>query len=260
MYVKKSLGQHFLFSVPLINNIIDAAGSIDGINVLEIGPGKGNMTREILKRKPGRLIAVEYDHNLMSCLADIQQSPEVSLLFDNALYIKEEELLSRPAKVIANLPYNISVALIVKWLELGNLFESITVMMQKEVAYRICATPRTKSYGMLSILCQISSDIVHNLDVPPEAFTPQPKVHSSVITLYPKNKKMLFKLNVLKRISQVLFSRRRKQLSSAFDLLFSSPQEVCVRLKINPNSRPEELSVEQFCQLSLEVLRDDIPS
>ncbi len=158
---KKSLGQNFLLSQEVAKKVVDLAGDLEGFNVIEIGPGYGSLTREILKRNPKSLLSIEKDSNLVKQHNQLLNyyPKKYRIIQADALFITEKNLIEHPVKVIANLPYNVSVALFLKWLNNINFFTSFTLTFQKEVANRIAAKPNSKNYGYLSIISQLLCDI-----------------------------------------------------------------------------------------------------
>ncbi len=162
---KKSLGQNFILSSEITKKIVALAGSLENFNVIEIGPGYGALTREILVHNPKSLLSIEKDRDLVKHHDQLlnEHQGKYRIIEADALHIIEEELIERPVKVIANLPYNISVALFLKWLDSIKFFTSLTLMFQKEVADRITARPNSKDYGPLSVLSQLLCDIKRNL-------------------------------------------------------------------------------------------------
>jgi len=250
----KKLGQNFLLDQNLINKIIKSSGDLKGKTVLEVGPGPGGMTRALLYAG-AYVTVIEKDRRFIKILQELKTicNGRLNIIEADALEIKEEELFKNldPIKIIANLPYNIATGLLIKWLNKISLFESMILMFQKEVAERIVAKPKTKSYGRISIFSQWLCEIDLQFNIKPEAFFPPPKVISSVITLLPR-KEPLAKANrvVLEKICKTTFGQRRKTLKSSLKQITTNPETALQAAYIEPSRRPEELSVEEFCTLS----------
>ncbi len=245
----KSLGQHFLLDTNLIDRIARAAGPFDGINVIEVGPGPGGLTRSLLAHGAAHVSAVEKDARCVAALNDLMRASDgrLSVMSGDALTIDVATLVPTPRRIVANLPYNISTVLLLQWLAQIQDFDRIVVMLQKEVAERLVAKPSTKAYGRLAVATQWRCDVRIEFNVDPQAFTPPPKVVSSIVTLTPRAEPLApAEWRWLEAVTAAAFNQRRKMLRSAlkswaFD--FDS-------LGINPEARAEELSVEQFCKLA----------
>ena len=245
---KKRFGQHFVSCVELLNRIVSAAGDIEGYDVLEVGPGKGSLTQCILGRNPNSLVAIEFDKDLEK----YHTGGGYKFLIGDALLVNERELVNKPVKIIANLPYNISVPLIFKWLEMGDFFSSITVMLQKEVAMRISAKVCSSDYGRLSIMSQLKSHIRWHFNVLPEFFNPKPKVDSAVITLTPYSEPMYeYKASSLDSLLRMLFNHRRKMIKASLRRYLSDVEELLMNNGIDPKKRPQELTIQELARLSL---------
>ncbi len=250
---KKWLGQNFILSSDITDKIVALAGDLKDFNIIEIGPGLGSLTRSILKSNPKHLLSIEKDESLIKehdkLIADYKS--KYCIFNADALHVKERELIDQPVKVIANLPYNVSVVLLLKWLEDINFFTSLTLMFQKEVADRIVAKPNSKSYGRLSILTQLFCDVHKEFDLKPAVFFPQPKVDSSVITITPLSiPRFLVDINTLKKVMNVVFNKRRKMLSTSLKEIVCDVSVVLDAAGIQGNERPEDLNIEQFCKLA----------
>jgi 16S rRNA (adenine1518-N6/adenine1519-N6)-dimethyltransferase len=252
----KLLGQHFIYDEDLLKKIVNTAGNITNYNVLEIGGGIGTLTRTILESKPISLTTIEKDIRFKD------QHDNLKKNYDNYQYITDDvfnykihDIIPKPAIIIANLPYNISSVLLLKLLEQINHFEFLVLMFQKEVAQRITAKPRTKSYGTLSVLTQILCDVNYEFEVSPESFVPQPKVQSAVVKITPyKEQKYEFNDLSLKEILKIGFSQRRKMIKSSLWTIFKNEQEMQRIFKIcdiNETSRLEELNIAKMAELSL---------
>lgn len=252
MKAKKRLGQHFLCSDDIIHNIIQASNTITNVNVLEIGPGIGNLTKEILANKPAKLCSIEIDKDLSpyhNKLLSIYKNYE--LIFDNALTIQETDLLPQPIKIIANLPYNISTELLFKWLSNITVFSDLTLMFQKEVAERIAASHGSKKYGKMSVMVQLLCKVEYLFDVPKHFFSPTPKVDSAVIKITPYDNP-LFEVEIksLQTILRILFCYRRKMIYTILRKQFDNVEIILSTLDIDRTLRPEQLSIKQLCDLT----------
>lgn len=247
---QKKLGQNFIFDASLCDKIVRTIPSIEGKIVLEIGPGPGGLTRAILASKPAKLIVIEKDPRCLELLQDIQKSyPNLEIIQADALKIKLPDLIKEgKICIISNLPYNIGTELVFRWLEYPELIESMTLMLQKEVVDRICAKSGSKTYGKLSVMCQILTDTKKEFDVSPAAFYPPPKVHSAIITLTPKkpylDKELVEKVRA---ITHDAFTARRKMLRTS---LKSVPDEVFAKLGIIQTARAESLSPEDYLNIA----------
>ena len=246
---KKSLGQHFLLDGNLTDRIVRAAGNLASLTVIEIGPGPGGLTRSLLAEGSAQIIAIERDPRCLAALEELREvfPDHLTIVAADALKTDITALSPVPRKIVANLPYNISTALLLRWLPLAGEIEGMTLMFQKEVADRLIAEPSTKAYGRLSIMTQWlwQADLAFNVDK--RAFTPPPKVTSSVITLTPRPEP-LAKANWqdLETVTAAAFGQRRKMLRSSLKSLDINIEET----GIDPTRRAEELSVEEFCGLA----------
>ncbi|MDM8335150.1 16S rRNA (adenine(1518)-N(6)/adenine(1519)-N(6))-dimethyltransferase RsmA [Wolbachia pipientis] len=250
---KKSLGQNFILSREVTKRIVVLAGNLEDFNVIEIGPGYGALTREILAHNPKSLLAIEKDSNLEQYHNQLlsEHQGKYRIIEADALHVVEEELIERPVKVIANLPYNVSVALFLKWLNNIKFFTSLTLMFQREVADRIIARPNSKDYGSLSVLSQLICDIRKEFDIEPKEFFPRPNVYSSVVTVNPlPTRKFAVNLEALTRLTRTVFAHRRKMLRNSLQNITSYTEAILENAKLSGNERPENLTVEQFCLLT----------
>ncbi len=250
---RRALGQHFLLDLNLTARIARAAGDLDRGTVIEIGPGPGGLTRALLAAGARRLIVIERDERFLAALEELAAvySGRLELLPGDALEIDAAALGEPPRKIVANLPYNISTALLLLWLEKIQAFESLTLMFQKEVADRLTARPRSKDYGRLSVLTQWLTEIRRLFDVPPRAFTPPPKVTSTVVQLIPRPEPLCpADKGCLERITATAFGQRRKMLRQSLRPLGRDVAALLAAAGIPETARAEELSVEQFCALA----------
>ncbi len=256
---EKSLGQNFLLDLNLTGRIARCPGSLEGETVLEIGPGPGGLTRAILSAGVEKLIAIEKDTRCLAPLQDVTDAfgGRLTVINGDALKIDETELLGTKAHIIANLPYNVATPLLIKWLKKREHFKSMTLMFQKEVGDRITAVPRTKSYGRLSIICQWLCEVSPQFDISPRAFTPPPKVTSTVVKLVPRETPIYpADLKILEKTVAAAFGQRRKMLRASLKPLGGPAEEYLLAAGIKPTQRAEELSVEEFCRLS-EIYRQN---
>jgi len=256
---KKSLGQNFLLDLNLTAKIARFAGDLSGADVLEIGPGPGGLTRGLLAEGARRVLAIEKDPRCMPALAEIAAAYPDRLLAINgdALTVNPLTHLSPPIKIAANLPYNVGTELLVRWLtppEWPPYWESLTLMFQREVAQRIVAGPGTKAYGRLALLAQWRTDPKIVMDLPPEAFSPPPKVNSAVVHLtalpaprYPADP------GTLNKVVAAAFNQRRKMLRSALKSLHPQIEDHLNAAGIKPTERAEQVDLEAFCALARQL-------
>jgi len=251
---KKSLGQHFLLDLNVTQKIARAADVGPGDAVLEVGPGPGGLTRALL-RAGALVFAVERDERCIAALEDLKPHypNRLVVVAADALAIDEGIVLHKaaPVKIVANLPYNISTELLVKWLKAGPaLWRSMALMFQKEVADRILAAPGSKTYGRLSVMAQAASRPTRAFDLPARAFTPPPKVASGVVLFAPPSKRPPG-LDALEAVTKAAFGQRRKMLRSSLKPVFGDElEDVLDELGVKKTDRAENLSVAQFLQLA----------
>ena len=252
---KKSLGQNFLVDNNIISKIVNT-GSIENNFVLEIGPGTGNLTKAIIKRKPKKLFVIEKDNDL-SINLNQNYKDQLTIINDDVLNFDEKKLSSEKLSVFGNLPYNISTEILCKWIlnikENNFWFECLILMFQKEVADRIIAQYNTKNYGRLSILSNWKLKIKKICDVKSSSFYPKPKIDSSVLLFLPKLD--FFPLTdpkSLEKLTRTFFMHRRKMLKKSYNLLFNGNINVANKLNIDLNLRPQNLNFETYYKLSKE--------
>ncbi len=253
---KKALGQNFLLDLNLTARIARAAGDLTACDVLEIGPGPGGLTRGLLAEGARHVLAIEKDVCCLPALAQIAAAypGRLTVIEGDALAIDPLIHLTPPIRVSANLPYNIGTELLVRWLtppDWPPFWQSLTLMFQREVAERIVALPGGKAYGRLAILAQWRCDVRIVLDLPPQAFTPPPKVSSSVVHLtalpqprYPANPA------TLSRVVAAGFNQRRKMLRASLKGISPAIEAHLVSVGIPPTERAEQVSIEAFCALA----------
>ena len=251
---KKSLGQNFLIDKNIIEKIINIT-NIENKIVLEVGPGTGSLTSFILKKKPKKIFVIEKDTELAINLKD-KFNNQIIIVNDDVLKIDETNLFNDKVTVFGNLPYNISTEILTKWII--NLkdkfwFECLILMFQKEVADRIIAEFNTSNYGRLSIISNWKLNVKKIFDIKPGAFSPKPKIDSSLLFFQPKKK--FIKINDpnnLEKVTRVFFNQRRKMIKKPFNQLFNGDQKVLDKLKINLNLRPQNLDLETYYKLASE--------
>ena len=248
---KKSLGQNFLIDREVLEKIISTA-DINNKEILEIGPGSGNLTKYILNQKPKKLYVVEKDDNLALLLKE-KFDNEIEIINDDILKISEDKISDQKLIVFGNLPYNISTEILSKWiLNIGSnfWFESLVLMFQKEVADRIISEFNSSNYGRLSILSSWKLNIKKILDIKPQSFSPRPKIDSSLLLFTPKEN--FFKLKDpknLEKITRIFFSQRRKMLKKPFNQVFANGKQVAEKFGIDLNLRPQNLEPETYFKL-----------
>ena len=251
---KKSLGQNFLIDINVLEKITNLT-SIENQNVLEIGPGTGNLTSHILKKNPKKLLVIEKDNELANNLID-KFKDKLTIINDDVLKVDEANLFKEKVTVFGNLPYNISTEILSKWIiNLKDFFwfDCLIFMFQKEVADRIIAEFNTSNYGRLSVICNWKLNIKKICDIKPYSFSPRPKVDSSLLVFYPK--KNFVKINNpsnLEEVTRVFFNQRRKMLKKPFNQLFNGNQNIQDKLKIDLNLRPQNLSMDTYYYLAQE--------
>ena len=248
---KKSLGQNFLIDRNILEEIINV---VDFTNkeVLEIGPGTGNLTSYILKKNPKKVYLIEKDNELSLLLAE-KFSNNISIINDDVLEVSVDKISKEKLIVFGNLPYNISTEIISRWIvnvDKTVWFENLVLMCQKEVADRIIAKTNTSKYGRLSILLNWKLNIKKILDIKPESFSPKPKIDSSLLLFTPKKK--FFELSNsknLEMLTRIFFSQRRKMLKKPFNQIFKNSKEVSKKFNIDLNLRPQNLEPEVYFNL-----------
>jgi 16S rRNA (adenine1518-N6/adenine1519-N6)-dimethyltransferase len=256
LVAKKSLGQNFLLDLNLTAKIARMAGDLSGCDVLEVGPGPGGLTRGLLVEGARKVLAVEKDSRAMAPLAEIQAAypGRLEVVNADALELDPLQHLTPPIRIVANLPYNVGTELLVRWLTPPSwppAWTSLTLMFQKEVAERIVAQPGSKKYGRLAVLAQWRTTPRVVMELPPEAFTPPPKIHSAVVHLEalpaPRFEADAGKLQA---VVAKAFGQRRKMLRASLKGMHPEIEDVLTSVGIKPTSRAEEIDVEAFCALS----------
>jgi 16S rRNA (adenine1518-N6/adenine1519-N6)-dimethyltransferase len=258
---RKSLGQNFLLDLNLTGRIARAAGPLEGVTVIEVGPGPGGLTRALLAEGARRVIAIERDERAIAALAEIvEHYPDRltviagdAMTFDAAPFLDGE-----PVRIVANLPYNIGTALLVNWLTAEPWppwYDRLVLMFQREVAERIVAKPGSKTYGRLSVLAGWRTEAKILFDIAPSAFVPPPKVTSSVVQLVPRASPLPCDRSSLERVTEAAFGQRRKMLRQSLRSLGVDPLPLLESAGINPTARAEDIAVEGFVALSRSFAR-----
>lgn len=253
---RKSLGQNFLLDLNLTAKIARMAGDLTGADVLEVGPGPGGLTRGLLAAGARRVVAVEKDPRCLPALEQIAAAypGRLQVIQGDALAVDWASHLTPPVKVVANLPYNVGTELLIRWLSppvWPPMWQSLTLMFQKEVADRIVARPGSGAYGRLAILAQWRCTAHVAMTLPPEAFTPAPKVHSAVVHLVAlPAPRFEADAGVLARVTAAAFGQRRKMLRSSLRGLAPDIEARLEALGIAPTARAEEIPVEGFCAIA----------
>ena len=253
---KKSLGQNFLFDLNLTARIARAAEPLENITVVEIGPGPGGLTRALLALGARRVVAIERDPRAIGALEEIaaRYPGRLEIVAGDALSIDPRDQLGpERARVVANLPYNIATPLLVGWLTVDQWppwYDSLILMFQREVAERIVAAPRSKSYSRLSVLAGWRADAKILFDVARSAFVPPPKVTSSVVRLTPKPVPIDCNVAALQRVTEAAFGQRRKMLRQSLKTLGVDPNALLGEAGIEPTARAEEIPVDGFVALA----------
>ena len=254
----KGLGQHFLLDLNLTAKIARAADGLQDCAVIEVGPGPGGLTRAILEADAARLIAIERDERCIAALQPLiaasagrMEIVEADALKTDAVARLREQGWTGPIKVVANLPYNVGTALILNWLERPAELAAITVLVQKEVAERLAAPPRSKAYGRLSVLAQWLCEVDLAFDIGPRAFTPPPQVTSTVVNLIPRaTPQFAAERGALEAVTKAAFGQRRKMLRASLKALGMDFAPLLQEAGIEPTARAEELDVAAFCRLA----------
>tara|TARA_B100000787_G_C16158251_1_gene280046 strand:- start:72 stop:857 length:786 start_codon:yes stop_codon:yes gene_type:complete len=251
---KKSLGQNFLINYEVLEQIVNTV-EINDKEILEIGPGSGNLTSHILKRNPKKIYVIEKDDELVLLLSK-KFKDEISIIHDDVLKIAEDKISNEKLIVFGNLPYNISTEILSKWIVNLNKnfwFDNLVLMFQKEVADRMIAQYNTSNYGRLSIFTNWKLNIQKIIDIKPESFSPRPKIDSTLLLFTPKqNFFELDNADSLEMITRVFFSQRRKMLKKPFNQIFKNAKVISDKYNIDLNLRPQNLKPEIYYNLAKE--------
>ena len=252
LLAKRSLGQNFLLDLNLTAKIARAAGDLSGKNVIEVGPGPGGLTRALLETPASAVHAIERDDRCVAALQELAAAAagRLALHADDALKTDYAAICPAPRVIVANLPYNIATPLLIGWLKDLPLFEGFTLMFQKEVAERLVASPRSKQYGRLSVITQWLCHADKVFDIPPAAFTPPPKVTSSVVHITPKARTDAVPFAVMERVTAAAFGQRRKMLRQSLKSLGADPEPLLAAAEIPGTSRAEEIGIDGFVRMA----------
>jgi len=257
LLARKSLGQNFLFDLNLTSRIARAAGPLEGVTVVEVGPGPGGLTRALLAAGAGQVIAIERDPRCLPALA------EIAAHYPERLHVVEADALSfdprpvikeRPARIVSNLPYNVGTPLLAAWLtddDWPPWWQSLTLMFQREVAERIVADESDRAnYGRLGVLCGWRTQARILFDVPPSAFVPPPKVTSSVVQLVPRANPLPCRVGALEAVTKAAFGQRRKMLRQSLKSLSPDPARLLAAARVPETVRAEEVAVPGYVALA----------
>ncbi|WP_267549645.1 16S rRNA (adenine(1518)-N(6)/adenine(1519)-N(6))-dimethyltransferase RsmA [Rhizobium rhizogenes] len=251
---RKALGQNFLLDLNLTQKVARTAGSLEGVTVFEVGPGPGGLTRAILALGAAKVIAVERDARCLPALAEIADHypGRLEVIEGDALKTDFAAMVpASPVKIIANLPYNVGTQLLVNWLLPASwppFWQSLTLMFQKEVGQRIVAQEDDDHYGRLGVLCGWRTQAHMAFDISPQAFTPPPKVTSTVVHLTPRENPIPCTVDKLEKVTQAAFGQRRKMLRQSLKPI--GGEALLLKADIDPQRRAETLSIEEFCRLA----------
>ena len=249
----KRLGQNFLLDLNLTGRIARSAGRLDQATVIEVGPGPGGLTRALLASGARRVIAIERDRRCLAALGELAAAypGRLDLVAGDALELDPAMFSEKPRKIVANLPYNVATPLLLGWLAQIQEYESLTLMLQREVAERLTASPRSKTYGRLSVIAQWVAEVRILFDVPARAFVPPPKVTSSVVAVVPRAEPLApAQRAFLERVTAAAFGQRRKMLRTSLKPLGLAIDPLLERVGVAPTARAEELTVAEFCTLA----------
>ena len=254
-FAKKSLGQNFLIDENIINKISSLI-KIEDQNILEVGPGTGNLTNALLKKKPKKFYVIEKDDNLANLLKK-EFKDKIIVINDDILKVNENNLSNEKLIVFGNLPYNISTEILCKWIINLNdkkiWFRNFILMFQKEVADRILSKYNSSHYGRLSIIANWKLNIKKIIDIKPNSFSPRPKIDSSLLFFSPKKNFLKIKNpKNLEKITRIFFSQRRKMIKKPFSQVFSNDIKIAKKLKIDLSLRPQNLTNNTYYELANE--------
>ncbi|MBQ8785770.1 MAG: 16S rRNA (adenine(1518)-N(6)/adenine(1519)-N(6))-dimethyltransferase RsmA [Alphaproteobacteria bacterium] len=258
LMANKALGQNFLLDSNITDKIIRRSlakqeiSNFNNFNIIEVGPGPGGLTRSILQENPKSLTVVEMDSRCIKIMEDLRPETDspMNIINGDALEFDIKENTSAPRQIISNLPYNVSVPLLIKWLQEIKNISAMTLMFQKEVAERIMAPTHCKDYGRVSVIAQLTCQIDKLMDLNPECFTPAPKIWSSVLLFRPLNNAInKEEIAKVEKITSLAFGQRRKMLRQSLKSL-SGINEKLEKLGISSTCRAEELTPQQFLDLS----------
>jgi 16S rRNA (adenine1518-N6/adenine1519-N6)-dimethyltransferase len=260
LFARRSLGQHFLLDLNLTGRIARAAGDLTAGTVIEIGPGPGGLTRALLEAGARHVIAIERDERCLAALAEVQAAypDRLEIIAADALEIGLHKLGHEPRRICANLPYNIATPLLFGWLHHAHAFACMILMFQKEVGDRLIAKPREPNYGRLAVAVQWRTHVRRLFDIDRRAFTPPPKVESSVVEILPRAEVLApADPETLERVTAAAFGQRRKMLRQSLRTLGVDAAALLEKTGIAPTRRAEELTIEEFCALARAVSGPD---
>ena len=261
LLAKKSLGQNFLLDRNVTDKIINQSlkkqglESYKGCHLFEVGPGPGGLTRAVISNNPDKMTVIELDERCIQIMQDINLKTGnlLEIINQDALQFDFTQDESADKHIVSNLPYNISVPLLTKWLNDISCYKSLTLMFQKEVADRIQAPISTKDYGRLSVISQLQCKITRLLDLNPECFTPAPKIWSTVLLFQPLERTLTkVELQKLEKLTSQAFSMRRKMIRQSLKSI-ANLEAICEETGIKTSMRPEEITPEQFLELSKKI-------
>ena len=258
---KKSLGQNFLLDLNLTSKIARYAGNLEQSDVLEIGPGPGGLTRSLLNEGARKVVAIEKDTRCIAALEEVQTrfTGKLKIVEGDALSTEVRQYLTHPVQIIANLPYNIGTELLIRWLNSTtwpSFWQSMTLMFQKEVANRIVASPGSKAYGRLSVMAQWRCNTKIAFNIPATAFTPPPKVESSIVHFEAlKEPRFPAEVNKLEFVVSKAFNQRRKMLRGALKGHFKNVEEGLLAIGVVPTKRAENVTIQEFCLMAQILVR-----
>ena len=258
---KKSLGQNFLLDLNLTSKIARYAGNLEQSDVLEIGPGPGGLTRSLLNEGARKVVAIEKATRCIAALEEVQTrfTGKLKIVEGDALSTEVRQYLTHPVQIIANLPYNIGTELLVRWLNSTtwpSFWQSMTLMFQKEVANRIVASPGSKAYGRLSVMAQWRCNTKIAFNIPATAFTPPPKVESSIVHFEAlKEPRFPAEVNKLEFVVSKAFNQRRKMLRGALKGHFKNVEEGLLAIGVVPTKRAENVTIQEFCLMAQILVR-----
>src|SRR5262249_45699626 len=261
LMARKSLGQNFLLDLNLTARIARAAGPLEDVCVVEVGPGPGGLTRALLAEGARHVVAIERDPRCLAALAEIaaHYPQRLTVVEGDALEVDvRPPLTGAPARIVANLPYNVATPLLVNWLSVEPWppwYDAMVLMFQREVAERIVAKPGSKTYGRLSVLSAWRSESRILFDISPSAFVPPPKVTSSVVQLVPRPSPLPCDRRALERVTEAAFGQRRKMLRQSLKSLGVDPAALLAEAGIDPTERAEQIPVDGFVALANSFVR-----
>lgn len=248
---RKALGQNFLLDLNLTGRIARSAGDLSGVTVIEIGPGPGGLTRALLNSDAAVVVAVERDNRCIVALADLVAAAEgrLRLIEGDALEVDPEAIAPAPRAIVANLPYNVATPLLIGWLKRIEQFRSLTLMFQREVADRLSAKPGSKAYGRLSVISQWRAEVRPLFNLPARAFTPPPKIESTVVQFIPRQAPEPAEFAAMEAVTAAAFGQRRKMLRASLKSL-GNAEALIEECGLIPTQRAEEVPVAGFAALA----------